>query len=70
MPAVSKAQFEWAHAAYKRGEIDEKTRDEFVEGVNYDKLPEHVEDKNSARRGRLKALDKHLAKLRGRLKRT
>jgi len=68
VPAVSKAQFAWAHAAYKRGEIDEKTRDEYVEGVNYDKLPEYVEDKNSARRGRIAALDKHLARLRGRLK--
>ena len=38
-------------------------------GVDYDKLPDHVEDKNSARRGRLLALDKHLARLRGRLKR-
>ena len=41
---------------------------EMVEGVNFDKLPEHVEDKNSARRGRIAALDKHLARLRGRLK--
>jgi hypothetical protein len=69
VPAKSKAQFEWAHAAYKRGEIDKKTRDEFVEGVNYDKLPEHVEDKNSARRGKIRSLDRHLARLRSRVKR-
>ena len=68
-PAVSKAQFTWANTAYSHGEITKKVRDEYVEGVDYDKLPDHVEDKNSARRGRLLALDKHLARLRGRLKR-
>ena len=57
MPGMVVSKAQWRKLAATMSE--EKFR-EMAEGVNYDKLPEHVEDKNSARRGRIAALDKRL----------
>lgn len=41
-PARSKAQFRWAHAAHRRGEITKKQLKKIIEGTDYHKLPERV----------------------------
>ena len=48
-PAKSKAQFRWAHAAYKRGDLTKKQLDKIIEGTNYRKLPARVGKKKGSK---------------------
>lgn len=42
MPARSKRQFGKIALLYKQGKISKKTRDDFLKGVRYKKLPTRV----------------------------
>ena len=52
MPARSKAQFGWAGAAYRRGELTRKELEDYNKGVKVSKLPETAEKAKRARRAK------------------
>ena len=62
MPAKSKKQFRWAQAAYSRGEISKKVKDDYTHGVDYHKLPtrrrKHRDGADEALAHRIKQLRK------------
>lgn len=67
MPPKSKKQFKWAHAAYARGQISEKVKDDYTHGVDYHKLPLRVRRKKKKRaRSVNEVLARRSAQLRGR----
>jgi hypothetical protein len=52
MPAKSKEQFIKLNILYNQGKISKKTRDEFVKGVDFSKLPDRYEGVKYKRKGK------------------